>query len=100
MEAIVARLEKIKKAVFTLKKQNNTLVLHTQKADKEIERLKQLIAIQNNSIKTLEQQLKIKELADGVALENQLEVNKRRALKQKINDMIKEVDKTIASIKA
>jgi len=98
MDAIVARLEKIKKAVFVLKKQNTDLNLNNKKVEKELERLKQLVVIQNNSIKELEQKVKIKEIAEGFILDDNLEVNKRRALKQKINEMIKEVDKAIAAI--
>jgi len=98
MDAIVARLEKIKKAVFVLKKQNTDLNLNNKKVEKELERLKQLVVIQNNSIKELEQKVKIKEIAEGFILDDKLEVNKRRALKQKINEMIKEVDKAIAAI--
>ena len=98
MDAIVARLEKIKKAVFVLKKQNTDLNLNNKKVEKELERLKQLVVIQNNSIKELEQKVKIKEIAEGFILDDKLEVNKRRALKQKINEMIKEVDKAITAI--
>lgn len=98
MDSIVARLEKIKKAIFNLKKENNHLLLQNKKTENELLRLKQLVEIQNNSIKEFEQKLKIKEIADGIFTESIIEVNKRRAMKQKINEMIKEVDKAMAAI--
>lgn len=67
-------------------------MLAQSKKDKEVERLKKIIDIQNSSIKELELKLKIKRIADSVNTEQ----SGNRDLKFKINDMIGEVDKIIS----
>jgi hypothetical protein len=98
MDELLMRLLKIKERVKTLKLRNEKLQAENKQAASTIERLEKLVAIQNNSIKKLEQQLKVKRIADQVGSGNKLPVNESRELKYKINEIIKEVDKVIAII--
>jgi len=95
MEAIIRRLQEVKQAILGLKKENSALNGELQKREKEIKRLKQLLDIQNSSIKDLEQKLKMKRLAEELNQEKE-ESGSNRDLKFKINEMIKEVDKIIS----
>jgi hypothetical protein len=90
MEELIARLESIVKKVEELNLHNQSLAEQNLKKEKEIGRLKQLLDIQNHSIKEMENKLKIKRIADGL---NGEESESNRDLKFKINEMIKEVDK-------
>lgn len=90
MEDLLARLEIIVKKVEELKADNRVMAEQNLKKEKEIGRLKQLLDIQNHSIKEMENKLKIKRIADGL---NGQESESSRDLKFKINEMIKEVDK-------
>ncbi len=92
MEHLAQRLQEIKQEIIRLKKANEEIVLAQSKKDKEVERLKKIIDIQNSSIKELELKLKIKRIADSVNTEQ----SGNRDLKFKINDMIGEVDKIIS----
>lgn len=92
MEHLAQRLQEIKTEIMRLKKNNEELVLAQEKKSKEIDRLKKIVDIQNNSIKELEQKIKIKRIADSV----QSDQVSNRDLKFKINEMIGEVDKIIS----
>lgn len=99
MENLVKRLQDIKEQILQLKKENEDLNQTRSQKDKEITRLKQLIDIQNSSIRQLEQKLKIKRIADGVSEEaDGNEHSSNRDLKFKINEMISEVDKIMTLI--
>ncbi|MDI1235763.1 MAG: hypothetical protein PSX81_15910 [bacterium] len=98
MDQLLSRLAKIKDKVKALKSQNERLLLEQKKTEQTITRLQKLIEIQNNSIQKLEQQLKIKRIADQVGAGESLSPNENRELKYKINEIIKEVDKVIALI--
>lgn len=99
MENLVKRLQDIKEQILQLKKENEELNQTRSQKDKEITRLKQIIDIQNSSIRQLEQKLKIKRIADGVSEESDgNEHNSNRDLKFKINEMISEVDKIMTLI--
>ena len=98
MDVIVQRLVKIKKKVEVLKSQNEVFSKENKKISKEIQRLNKLVNIQNSSINELEKKLKIQEIVEGVITSEGLEPNKRRELKHKLNEMIREVDKVIAII--
>lgn len=99
MEELVKRLQDIKEQVLNLKNQNHSLLHEQDKKDKEIHRLKQLVDIQNSSLKQLEQKLKIKRIADEVTgTEDTGDSNTSRELKFKINEMIKEIDKIMSLI--
>ncbi len=94
MEELLKRLQDIKEQVLLLKSQNTALAEEQDKKNREIQRLKQLVDIQNSSLKQMEQKLKIKRIADGVTTDSdELDSNSSRELKFKINEMIKEVDK-------
>jgi hypothetical protein len=94
MEELVKRLQDIKEQVLNLKAQNELLLQDQERKNKELQRLKQLVDIQNSSLKQMEQKLKIKRIADEVTGEDDsLDSNSSRELKLKINEMIKEVDK-------
>jgi hypothetical protein len=93
MEELIARLESIVKKVEDLKLHNHSLTEQNLKKEKEIGRLKQLLDIQNHSIKEMENRLKIKRIAEGL---NGEESESNRDLKFKINEMIKEVDKIMS----
>jgi len=92
MEHLAQRLQEIKLEIIRLKKANEDIVLAHSKKNKEVDRLKKIIEIQNSSIKELELKLKIKRIADSVNDEQ----SNNRDLKFKINDMIGEVDKIIS----
>ena len=95
MEAIIQRLETIKLKIASIHSNNSELSAIIKQKNKEIERLKKLIEIQNNTIKEQEYKLKIKNMAEQ-ALSNDDDASqsiKRRELKFKINEMLKELDK-------
>jgi hypothetical protein len=92
MEHLAQRLQEIKSEIIRLKKANEDIVLAQTKKNKEVERLKKIIEIQNSSIKELELKLKIKRIADSFNVDQA----NNRDLKFKINDMIGEVDKIIS----
>jgi predicted mannosyl-3-phosphoglycerate phosphatase (HAD superfamily) len=92
MEHLAQRLQEIKLEIIRLKKANEDIVLAQSKKNKEVERLKKIIEIQNSSIKELELKLKIKRIADSFNVDQ----TNNRDLKFKINDMIGEVDKIIS----
>jgi hypothetical protein len=92
MEHLAQRLQEIKLEIIRLKKANEEIVLAQTKKNKEVERLKKIIEIQNSSIKELELKLKIKRIADSFNVDQA----NNRDLKFKINDMIGEVDKIIS----
>lgn len=95
MEALIKRLQEVKQAILGLKEENAQLNSALEKREKEINRLKKLLEIQNSSIKDLEQKLKMKRMADELNGE-EAESGSNRDLKFKINEMIKEVDKIIS----
>lgn len=99
MENLLKRLQEIKTHVLQLKTENSERANIISKKDKELSRLRQLIDIQNSTIKQLEQKLKIKRIADGVSEDaGSEESSNNRDLKFKINEMIREVDKIISLI--
>ena len=93
MEQIVYRIQAIKAKVQALQQEQVQLQSELMQRNKDVERLKRLIDIQNSTIKQLEQKLKTKRIADGVQSD---EPNNNRDLKFKINEMIGEIDKIIA----
>jgi hypothetical protein len=93
MEELVKRLQDIKEQVLALKAENDSLIKHQDGKDREIQRLKQLVEIQNSSIKQMELKFKIKRIAEEATSDGSPDANKSRELKFKINEMIKEVDK-------
>lgn len=92
MNELRERLKAIKEQIERLQNSNKQLREEASGREKEISRLKQLVEIQNNSLKELEQKLKIKRIAEGVNQAEETE-GSNRDLKFKINEMIKEVDK-------
>lgn len=98
MEKLIARLAKIKDKIAALRLQQQKLTQELKKAESTNQRLRQLIEIQNNTIKQQEQQLKIKRIADQLEGQQELAPNESRALKSKINEIIREVDKVIATL--
>ncbi len=97
MEELLKRLQSIKDQVLQLKAENASLLKDQDRKEREIHRLKQLIDIQNSSLKQMEQKLKIKRIADEVLSDDDShESHKTRELKFKINEMIKEVDKVMS----
>ena len=59
MEAIIQRLETIKLKIASIHSSNSELSSIIKQKNKEIERLKKLIEIQNNTIKEQEYKLKV-----------------------------------------
>lgn len=98
MEELVKRLQLIHDKVNALKLENKQLKSELNKSEKQLLRLKQIIDIQNSTLQQQEQQLKIKTIASQLVSDQPLSPNESRALKHKINEMIKEVDKVIALI--
>ncbi len=98
MENLLARLVKVKDKISVLKKQNESLTGELKKSVNTIARLNKLIEIQNNTIKQQEQQLKLKRIANQLDSGQELPPNESRELKLKINEIIKEVDKVMATI--
>ncbi|MES2616343.1 MAG: hypothetical protein V4613_00605 [Bacteroidota bacterium] len=98
MEELIKRLQLIHDKVNALKLENKQLKSELTKSEKQLQRLKQIIDIQNSTLQQQEQQLKIKTIATQLVNDQPLSPNESRALKQKINEMIKEVDKVIALI--
>lgn len=93
MEQIVYRIQAIKAKVQALQQEQVQLQSELMQRNKDVERLKRLIDIQNSTIKQLEQKLKTKRIADGVQSDEPIN---NRDLKFKINEMIGEIDKIIA----
>jgi hypothetical protein len=98
MEKLLARLAKIKDKIGALKIQNQKLSVDLKKSESTVLRLQKLIAIQNSTIKHQEQQLKLKRIATQLTSDQKLPPNESRELKYKINEIIKEVDKVMATI--
>lgn len=96
MEQLIERLKNIKTEVQLLKTVNDDLKQSIEFKDKEIMRLKQLLEIQNSSLREMEQKMKIKRIAEGASGESDGESS--RDLKFKINEMLKEVDKVMSLI--
>lgn len=94
MEQLLERLKNIKNEVQSLKTINDDLKQSLDTKEKEINRLKQLLEIQNSSLKEMEQKLKIKRIAEGAVGESDGESS--RDLKFKINEMLKEVEKVMS----
>jgi hypothetical protein len=87
-------LETIKLKIESIHSNNIELSAIIKQKNKEIDRLKKLIEIQNNTIKEQEYKLKVKSIAEHV-LSNDDESSqslKKRELKFKINEMLKELD--------
>ncbi|MDP2176218.1 MAG: hypothetical protein Q8K70_09960 [Bacteroidota bacterium] len=95
MQEILNRLNAIKQKLEEILSENRLLKQSLKKQEDQIERLKKLIEIQNNTLKNQEQRLKIKEIVESALDDQDLGANKKRELKAKINEMIKEVDKVI-----
>jgi alcohol dehydrogenase class IV len=95
MQDILNRLNAIKIKAEEILSENRLLKQSLKKQEDQIERLKKLIEIQNNTLKEQEQKLKIKEIVESALEDRELGANKKRELKAKINEMIKEVDKVI-----
>lgn len=95
METIIQRLEIIKQKISAMQSSNIELQNALKQRNKEIDRLKKLIDIQNNTIKEQDYKLKVKSIADQALIsENDpMQSTKRRELKFKINEMLKELDK-------
>lgn len=94
MEELLQRLQAVKEEVLRLKTKSAELQKQADKAEKDKQRLRQLLEIQNNSIRQMEQKLKVKRIAEGVSGNEDGESN--RELKFKINDIIREVDRVIS----
>lgn len=95
MQDILNRLKAIKQKAEEILSENRLLKQSLKKQEDQIERLKKLIEIQNNTLKEQEQKLKIKDIVESALEDRELGANKKRELKAKINEMIKEVDKVI-----
>ena len=99
METLVKRLEDIKAKIVQLKAEQSAHQKTQEQKDKEITRLRQLIDIQNSSIRQLESKLKIKRIADEFSNgDEHADTGSKRDLKFKINEMINEIDKVITLI--
>lgn len=98
MEEFLKRLQTIHRKIAQMQEEKRLLKDELRQAHKQLERLRKLVEIQNATIKEQEQQLKIKRLATGLIEDHPLTPNESRALKQKVNEMIKEIDKVITLI--
>lgn len=96
MKELVNRLQKIRSKAELLRNRNEELSGKVRDKDREIARLRQLLEIQNNTLRELEDKLKLKRIAEEVSGENNAQSGKNRDLKFKVNEMIKEVDKVIS----
>lgn len=96
MEQLIQRLKAIKQQILELHQDKKMIEEALSKKDKEVNRLKKLIEIQNSTIKDLENKLKMKRIADEINGNDSEENGSNRDLKFKINEMIKEVDRIIS----
>lgn len=96
MEELIKRLRMIKVQAEQLLARNSEMSARIVEKDREIARLKQLLEIQNNTLRELEDKLKVKRIAEEAGSEIHAHSGKNRDLKFKINEMIREVDKVIA----
>lgn len=99
MQELLSRLGMIQKKLHQLIEEKKTIAQTNKDLKRENERLQRIVSIQNETIKMQEQKLKVKEIIEATLNPDQeLSSNKKRELKHKINEMIKEVDYLINQI--
>ncbi|MDX5321713.1 MAG: hypothetical protein LPK45_11295 [Bacteroidota bacterium] len=94
MSEINLTLERINDKLDQLSKR---LIMSQAEADllkRELKQARETIAVQKNTLRELEEQNKLVKIAEAVALSKE----DKRAVKLKINEFIREIDKCIATL--
>lgn len=87
MERIASKVEQLTKRVHLSEAE-------TEIVKRELKLARETIALQKNTLRALEEQNKIVKIAEAVALSKE----DKRAVKLKINEFIREIDKCIATL--
>lgn len=87
-------LERIASKVEQLSKKLNLSEAETELLKRELRQARETIALQKNTLRALEEQNKLVKIAEAVALSKE----DKRAVKLKINEFIREIDKCIATL--
>jgi hypothetical protein len=87
-------LERIASKVEQLTKKVNLSEAEAELLKRELRQARETIALQKNTLRALEEQNKLVKIAEAVALSKE----DKRAVKLKINEFIREIDKCIATL--
>ncbi|MHB1278091.1 MAG: hypothetical protein ACYC1Q_06805 [Bacteroidia bacterium] len=87
-------LERIASKVEQLSKKVNLSEAETELLKRELRQARETISLQKNTLRALEEQNKLVKIAEAVALSKE----DKRAVKLKINEFIREIDKCIATL--
>ncbi|HCS20587.1 MAG TPA: hypothetical protein DIW47_08505 [Bacteroidetes bacterium] len=94
MSATKETLERIASKVEQLSKKVNLSEAEAELLKRELRQARETIALQKNTLRALEEQNKLVKIAEAVALSKE----DKRAVKLKINEFIREIDKCIATL--
>lgn len=94
MSATKETLERIASKVEQLSKKVNLSEAEVELLKRELRQAKETITLQKNTLRALEEQNKLVKIAEAVALSKE----DKRAVKLKINEFIREIDKCIATL--
>jgi len=87
-------LERIASKLDQLNKRLRMSEAETELLKRDLKQSRETIALQKNTLRELEEQNKIVKIAEAVALSKE----DKRAVKLKINEFIREIDKCIATL--
>ncbi len=94
MSATKETLERIASKVEQLSKKVNLGEAEVELLKRELRQARETITLQKNTLRALEEQNKLVKIAEAVALSKE----DKRAVKLKINEFIREIDKCIATL--
>lgn len=94
MSATKETLERIASKVDQLSKKVNLSEAEVELLKRELRQARETITLQKNTLRALEEQNKLVKIAEAVALSKE----DKRAVKLKINEFIREIDKCIATL--
>lgn len=87
LERIASKIEQLSKKVYLSEAEVELL-------KRELRQARETITLQKNTLRALEEQNKLVKIAEAVALSKE----DKRAVKLKINEFIREIDKCIATL--
>lgn len=87
LERIASKVEQLSKKVYLSEAEVELL-------KRELRQARETITLQKNTLRALEEQNKLVKIAEAVALSKE----DKRAVKLKINEFIREIDKCIATL--
>jgi chromosome segregation ATPase len=94
MSEITETLQRINDKLEQLNKRLMLSEAETELLKRELRQARETISLQKNTLRDLEEQNKIVKIAEAVALSK----TDKRAVKLKINEFIREIDKCIATL--